>query len=112
MFNDNVSVIKDARGPIREKEHVHSLYKIGFDPQKIIGHFGGDDGAIAALDKIGMKVKRKLLQKQRERGNIPADMVACLAVASVKEGRPIDLYACLLNRDEQPDGKGTDDDPI
>ncbi len=79
----------------------HKLYPIRFDPYKIVDHFGGIAGAVTALSMIGMSVKPKMLQKQRERGNMPADMIACLVLASVRSGNPINLYECLLQRQEE-----------
>jgi len=64
----------------------------------MIDHFGGAADAAAALNLIGTAVKVKTLQKQRERGNIPADMVASLMLASKKIGHPMDPFEFLLER--------------
>lgn len=74
----------------------HERYSVRFNARKIINHFGGPDAAVEALKTVGVVAKSKTLQRQRERGNMTADMVACLALASVKLGHPIDLYDCLL----------------
>lgn len=76
----------------------HEIYNVKFDPAKIIDHFGGVAGAVAALKVIGMSAKHKTLQKQRERGNMNSDMIASLVLASVKLGQPLNLYECLLER--------------
>lgn len=79
---------------------MHEQYRVIFDPSKIIEHFGGIAGTVQALSLVKMTVKPKTLQKQRERGNMPSDMVASLVLASVKIGNPINLYECLLERSE------------
>lgn len=79
---------------------MHTQYRIIFDPSKIIDHFGGIAGAVAALALVKMTVKPKTLQKQRERGNMPSDMVASLVLASAKIGNPINLFQCLLERED------------
>lgn len=77
---------------------MHDNYTVKFDATKFIDHFGGIAGSVVALKSLGMRVKAKTLQKQRERGNIPADTVASLMLASRKLGRPIDPYSCLLQQ--------------
>lgn len=72
------------------------MYHVKFDAGKIIEHFTDIHGAVSALKHIGLNMKYKTLQKQKERGNMPADVVASLAYASVKLGKPMDLYDCLL----------------
>ena len=80
---------------------MHSKYRVRFDPG-MIDHFGGIDGAVKALAKVGVEAKAKTLQKQRERGNIPADMVASLMLASLRSGgEPLNPYRYLLERTEE-----------
>ena len=79
---------------------MHSKYRVKFSPD-MVEHFGGINGAVVALKKIGVSVKAKTLQKQRERGNIPADMVASLMLASNRMGDPIDPYIYLLERKDE-----------
>lgn len=75
---------------------LHDMYNVKFDAEKIIGHFDDIHGAVKALKTIGLNIKYKTLQKQKERGNMPADVVASLAFASQKMGKPMDLYDCLV----------------
>lgn len=77
---------------------MHSIYAVKFDSKKMIDHFGGALGASKALEAIGIPVKVKTLQKQRERGNIPADMVASLMLASKRIDHPMDPFDFLLER--------------
>ena len=83
-----------------EYTNLHSKYRVKFSPD-MIDHFGGISGAVSALKKIGVSIKAKTLQKQRERGNIPADMVASLMLASNRMGDPLDPYVYLLERTEE-----------
>lgn len=76
---------------------MHELYGVKFDASKMVEHFGGVAGAVVALKKIGIVMKHKTLQKQRERGNVPADVVAALLMASVKADKRIDPYEFLLD---------------
>lgn len=76
---------------------MHNKYRVKFNPD-MIDHFGGVNGAVDALRSIGVVVKAKTLQKQRERGNIPADMVASLMLASNRMGDPLNPYDYLLER--------------
>jgi len=78
---------------------VHDKYRVKFSAD-MINHFGGARGAAEALARIGVNVKVKTLQKQQERGNIPADMVASLMLASLKLGGAINPYDYLLERKE------------
>lgn len=78
----------------------HERFFVKFNPTAIIDHFGGVKEAVEALKTVNTTVKPKTLQRQRERGNMPADMVASLALASVKLGHPINLYDCLLTNKE------------
>lgn len=83
----------------------HERFSVKFDPHALIDHFGGIGGAVEALKVVNTVIKPKTLQRQRERGNMPADVVASLAWASVKIGKPVNLYDCLLTRTE---GTSTD----
>lgn len=78
---------------------MHDKYRVKFSAD-MINHFGGARGAAEALARIGVNVKVKTLQKQQERGNIPADMVASLMLASLKLGGAINPYDYLLERKE------------
>lgn len=83
-----------------ELPELHNKYRVKFDPD-MIDHFGGIEGAVKALKRIGVEAKAKTLQKQRERGNIPADMVASLLLASVRAGKPMNPYEYLLERTDE-----------
>jgi len=80
---------------------VHELYNVKFDAAAIIDHFGGVTEAAKALDAIGYHMKPKTLQKQRERGNITSNVVAMLALASMRLSNPIDLYKVILERTKE-----------
>lgn len=83
---------------------MHSIYRVKFDGDKLLAHFGGIAGTVVALRSVGVEVKPKTLEKQRERGNIPADMVASMFLASSRIGNPINPYYFLLEMtdDNQP----------
>ena len=85
---------------------MHELYNVKFDVDKIIGHFGSVSNAAKALQAIGLHVKAKTLQKQRERGNMTADTIASLALASVRLKNQLDLYECLIVRTEWSNQEG------
>ena len=68
---------------------MHSNYDVKFDDDGLIAHLGGVPAVAALLQDAGVPIKAKTLQKQRERGNIPADVVATLMYAADKAGRPI-----------------------
>lgn len=76
---------------------MHSKYRVKFSPD-IFDHFGGVNGVVAALKTIGVQVPPKTIRKQRERGNVPADMVASLMLASLKIKSPLNPYDYLLER--------------
>lgn len=76
----------------------HQIYKVKFDPDKIIAHFGSIQACVVALRSVGMTTKAKTIQKQRERGNMHADMVASLYLASIRLENPIPLSHCLLEK--------------
>lgn len=80
---------------------MRDYYRVRFDTDAILKHFGGINGAVEALKSVGMTVKPKTLEKQRERDNMPADMVASLALAAIRTGKPLLLSQFLL---EQVDG--------
>lgn len=80
---------------------MHSAYRIKFDGRKLVDYFGGVSAAIDALKTVGVVMKEKTLQKQRERDNMPGDVVASLLLASVRLGRPINPYDFLLERSEE-----------
>lgn len=79
---------------------MHSNYRIKFDCGRMLEHFGGVSGAVTAMELVGVTMKAKTLQKQKERGNIPADVVASLMLASVRAGRPLNPYDFLLERSD------------
>jgi hypothetical protein len=79
---------------------VHSSYRVKFDVPKIIEHFGGVSGSVQALKLVGIDMKPKTIQKQRERGNAPAELVASLMLASARAGNPMDPYQFLLEKTE------------
>lgn len=77
---------------------MHESYTVKFEPTGFIEHFGGITGSVAALRSVGVDVKPKTLQKQRERGNITSDLIASFMLASARMGKPINPYKCLLER--------------
>jgi hypothetical protein len=81
---------------------LHELYNVKFDADAIIDHFGSVADAAKALKSVGFPIKPKTLQKQRERGHMTANVIAMLALASVKLDNPIDLYKVILVRSDHP----------
>lgn len=79
---------------------MHDQFSVKFEPTGFIDHFGGIAGSVEALRSVGIDVKPKTLQKQRERGNITSDLIASFMLASVRLGKPINPYTCLLERIE------------
>lgn len=77
---------------------MHEKYDIKFDAGKLFDYFGGVPASVEALKTIGMTVKAKRLQKQKERGQVPAEVVASLMVASSRMGRPLNPYDYLIER--------------
>lgn len=76
---------------------MHSVYSVKFDSRSMIDHFGTIHDAVNALRTVGLDMKPKTLQKQRERGNITADLVASLMQASINVKKPINPYDYLLH---------------
>lgn len=83
---------------------MHTNYDIKFDVGALIDHMGGVPAVAALLKEIGLPIKAKTLQKQRERGNIPADVIATLMYAADKSGKPFNPYAFLIERDTSEEG--------
>lgn len=80
---------------------MHDKYDIKFDAEKVFEYFGGVSGSVKALNAIGIPVTLKRLQKQKERGQIPAEVLASLMVASARMGKPINPYDYLIERAKQ-----------
>lgn len=80
---------------------MHSNYDVKFDVDSLITYLGGVPAVASMLKDAGVPIKAKTLQKQRERGNIPADVVATLMFAADKAGRPFNPYAFLIARSDE-----------
>lgn len=78
---------------------MHDNYDIKFDVGALIDHMGGVPAVAKLLEEAGTPIKAKTLQKQRERGNIPADVVATLMYAADKAGKPFNPYSFLIERE-------------
>ena len=78
---------------------MHEIYKIKFDVRAMIDYLGGVSGAVALLNDAGITMKARTIQKQIERGNISADMVASILYATKKAGFAFDPYDFLERKD-------------
>lgn len=78
---------------------MHDKYNIKFDVPRMFEHFGGavEVEKLIRLHRLPPK-PLKTLQKQRERGDAPADMVATLLYLSHMVGQPMDLNDYLIKR--------------
>lgn len=63
----------------------------GFDVARLILRFGGRTQLHKRLVARGYRVSIKMIEKWRERGNIPPVWLAELLTMALEEGRPIDL---------------------
>ena len=76
-----------------------TIYAIKFNIKNMIEHFGGVNGTISMMQKAGVPIKAKTLQKQKERGNIHSDLVATLIYAARVTGYEFEPYD-FLERNE------------
>lgn len=63
----------------------------GFDVARLIQRFGGRAQLHRRLVARGFSVSVKMVEKWRERGNIPPTWLAEMLTIAQEEGRPIDL---------------------
>jgi hypothetical protein len=83
-----------------ETEQLHNKYDIKFDVPKMFMHFGGVVEVERLLRESGLPVPpMKTLQKQRERANAPADMIATLLFLSYRVNMPMRLEDFLIKRE-------------
>jgi len=75
------------------------IYQAEFDIVRVVAHFGTIAETVKALKKIGMDVKHKTIQRQRQRRYMHADMLACLILAAHAIGKPLDIEGCIKKRE-------------
>lgn len=71
-----------------------------FDADAIFERYGGVFQVQQMLKEAGIKVNVKTLQKQKERGVIPAHALASICYAASKAGLPMDFSDFLLTREK------------
>lgn len=75
------------------------IYDVRFDAAGLFEHLGGVPEVERMLTNAGIPVRRKTLQKQRERDHMPSGTLASILYAAAKTGKQVNLYQFLLVRD-------------
>ena len=74
-------------------------YPVRFNSAALIDHYGGAANVFDILCMMGCSIKRRTIDKWRQRGSMPADVIAVLLLYSVRGGEQIDLNHFLLERE-------------
>lgn len=69
--------------------------KVKIEPKKIIDFFGGRTATQKRLKKSRVPVSIKTIEKWKERGNMPSQRIAQLAVCALQDGKKFDIYDFL-----------------
>lgn len=77
---------------------MHDKYGYRFDVSAIVNFFGGVSETASALQTMGADIKPRSVQKWRERGNIPADALASLAMFALRQGKTFVLEGYVQER--------------
>lgn len=74
---------------------MHEKYRYRFNVSDLIDHYGGVSQTTEALQSAGAKIKRRSVQKWRERGTIPADALATLLMHGLRKGELLSLQGYI-----------------
>lgn len=75
-------------------------YPVRFNAVALIEHFGGAAALYDILCSMGCSCKRRTVDKWRQRGSIPSDVLAAMMLYAARGGDNLDLNRFLLEREE------------
>lgn len=71
--------------------------KANIDPKKVIAFFGGRTATQKRLKQARVPVSLKTIEKWKERGNIPTNRLAQLAMCALADGSKMDIYQFMFD---------------
>lgn len=74
---------------------------LNIDPKRVAAAFGGPTETWRRLTKAGFNLTLQAVEKWIERGNIPANRIAQLALCAREDGRKFDIYTMVSGQTPQ-----------
>jgi hypothetical protein len=76
--------------------HHHNMSDTNICPKRTLAVLGGRAATWRRLEKAGFTLGIKTIEKWVERGNIPSNRIAQIALCAKEDGRPVDLYSLIV----------------
>lgn len=73
-----------------------TMSDLNIDPKKTLAVLGGRAATWRRLEKAGFQLGLKTIEKWVERGNIPTNRIAQIAICAKEDGRPVELYDLIV----------------
>jgi hypothetical protein len=80
----------------KEPTEPTTMPDLNIDPQKTLAVLGGRAATWRRLEKAGFSLGIKTIEKWVERGNIPTNRIAQIAICAREDGRPINIYDLIV----------------